>query len=116
MLNNSHRTPTVHSSEVEDHLSRGYLLLDVREPHEFQAGHIKGALHIPLSKLAEDFHKIVQEHKYLVVCRSGARSNAVTEMLRSQGIEAVNLSGGLQGWLSHGKHLTNASGSLGTLQ
>ncbi len=116
MLNNSTNAPTIHASEVEDHLSRGYRLLDVREPHEFQAGHIKGALHIPLSRLAEEFHKIVQEHKYVVVCRSGARSNAVTEMLLGQGVEAVNLSGGLQGWLSHGNHLTDASGGRGSLR
>ncbi|NNN12129.1 MAG: rhodanese-like domain-containing protein [Acidimicrobiaceae bacterium] len=116
MLNNSDRTPTIHATEVEDRLSRGYRLLDVREPYEFQAGHIKGALHIPLSNLAQEFHKIVQEHKYVVVCRSGARSNAVTEMLLGQGVEAVNLSGGLQSWLSHGKHLITASGGSGSLQ
>ncbi len=115
MLNNWSRTPAIHPSEVEEHLSRGYRLLDVREFYEFEAGHIEGAHHIPLSRIAEEFHQIAPDQKYVVVCRSGARSNSITEMLLGQGIEAVNLSGGLQSWITHGKALTDGSGGRGRL-
>ena len=83
-----------------EHAAGGYVL-DVREDDEYAAGHVPGAVHIPMGQVAERVGEL-PEGRILVICRSGNRSRQVTEFLRSQGHQAVNVSDGTMGWAERG--------------
>jgi DMSO/TMAO reductase YedYZ molybdopterin-dependent catalytic subunit/rhodanese-related sulfurtransferase len=79
-------------------LDAGALLLDVREPGEWQAGHVAQALLLPMGQVARHRSGLPQDRRIVVACRSGGRSAAVAEALRAWGFDAVNLSGGMTAW------------------
>jgi len=96
------------------HRTGAVTLLDVREPDEWHAGHIPGAVHMPLSRLnpaALDIHRPV-----IALCRSGNRSASATQALRAAGIDARNMSGGLQDWARRGLAVATDSGRPGTVK
>lgn len=68
---------SISPAEVSTELKKGTQLIDVREAHKFQNGHIKGARNIPLSKLGE--HVLAKNKKYLLICQSGMRSKKPTK-------------------------------------
>lgn len=72
--------------------------LDVRDPYEWDAGHIEGATHVPMQQLRDDQALLAQDRTIVCVCRSGARSAAVTQALNRAGYDAVNLVGGMHAW------------------
>jgi rhodanese-related sulfurtransferase len=75
------------------------LLIDVREPAEFKAGHIPGARNIPLSQLQARIHEIPKDRKLLLYCRSGMRSKTAAKiLLRHQYKELAHLGGGISAW------------------
>ena len=76
----------------------GALLIDVREPSEWQAGHVAQALLLPMGQVARHRGDLPQDRRIVVACRSGGRSAAVAEALRTWGFDAVNLSGGMTAW------------------
>ena len=74
-------------------------LIDVREPHEWSAGHLQGALHIPLGELPERLAEIPKHDAPIFMCRSGGRSMAACQMALHAGIASpANLEGGLLAW------------------
>lgn len=77
-------------------------LVDVREPHEWAAGHIDGAVHIPMYELNARQDELATDRKIVCVCRSGARSAMVTQALVNAGYDAENLDGGMQAWAHAG--------------
>jgi rhodanese-related sulfurtransferase len=77
-------------------------LLDVREDHEWQAGHAPGAHHIPMGELGQRQDELPADETILVICHSGARSRAVTDALRAAEYPAVNVEGGMVAWNSAG--------------
>ena len=85
-------------------------LLDVREPHEWQAGHAPGAVHIPMSTITERVAEIPSGCVY-VICRSGHRSGQVAAWLAAQGWEAVNVAGGMQAWAAAGLPMDAETGA-----
>jgi rhodanese-related sulfurtransferase len=95
-------TPHVQVSAVPDDA----FLLDVREPDEWSAGHVEGSLHIPMGLLTARLDEIPQDCRVVVVCRSGHRSARVTDYLRQQGYDVVNLDGGLVAWQAAARTLT----------
>lgn len=79
------------------------VVLDVRESNEYNSGHIRDAVHIPLSALNKRMTELekFKNKKILAYCRSGSRSNSACRTLYKQGFEQVNnLSGGIIGWSS----------------
>ena len=76
----------------------GALLLDVREPSEWKAGHVAQAWLLPMGRVARQRSDLPHDRQIVVVCRSGGRSAAVAEALRAWGFDAVNLSGGMTAW------------------
>ena len=91
-------------------------VLDVREPEEWSAGHIDGAIHAPLGGLlAGGTAPLDAARPVVVVCRSGQRSELATMLLRSRGQDAANLAGGLHAWAGAGLPLTTDAGSPGRL-
>lgn len=85
------------------------VLLDVREPDEFAAGHAAGALHIPLGQLSERLDEI-PGGPVVVTCKMGGRASKATLALRSAGRDAVNLQGGMRGWADSGRPLVSERG------
>ncbi|WP_438432715.1 rhodanese-like domain-containing protein [Gorillibacterium sp. sgz500922] len=73
-------------------------LLDVREPEEWAAGHIKGAKHIPLGQLSQRLNELNPAQETIVMCRSGNRSGLACELLSEKGFDVVNMTGGLNEW------------------
>jgi len=75
------------------------LLVDVREDAEFAAGHLQGALHIPLGELPQRLGEIAPESDPVFICRSGGRSMAACQMaLRANIRSPANLEGGMTAW------------------
>lgn len=92
------RFKQVHVSEVRDLYEQGAFFLDVREKNEFENGHIKDALNIPLSELRERMNEIPKEHPIYVHCRSAQRSyNAVMALQNSGFTQVYNVSGSFLG-------------------
>ena len=79
-------------------LADGALAVDVREPEEWQAGHVDGSLWIPLGELQARAGELPRDRPLVIVCRSGARSGYAADALVAAGYEASNLAGGLHAW------------------
>jgi rhodanese-related sulfurtransferase len=89
------------------------LFLDVREPYEWEAGHIADSVHIPIGQIRERFSEIGNAQHVVVVCQVGQRSALVADFLNANGYHADNLEGGLEAWLAAGFALGGAErGSL----
>ena len=77
------------------------VLLDVREPHEFQISNLASvapAKLIPLGTLAAKMHELDANNEYIVHCKSGGRSGQAVDLLRKAGFNATNVSGGILAW------------------
>jgi rhodanese-related sulfurtransferase len=88
-------------------------LLDVRERREWDAGHIEGSVHIPMSQLGARQQELPTDRTILVVCRSGSRSGMVTQALKQAGYRAENLDGGVLAWRSDGLELRSSDDRTG---
>ena len=89
--------------------AHGAVVLDVREPWEYAAGHIPGALSVPQADLALRLPEIPREREVLVVCASGGRSLRSAQFLKRVGYErVVNLEGGTSGWVAAGHAVQTA--------
>ncbi len=90
-------------------------LLDVREPGEWQAGHVDGSVHVPMGDLNARQDELPSDRTILCICRSGRRSAMVTSALTQAGYSAENLEGGLLAWREAKLPLTTDDGTEGTV-
>src|SRR3954470_2519877 len=74
-------------------------LVDVREPHEREAGHVAGSRHVPLAELTAAADSIDPSVPVVFVCRVGARSSMAAWSFARAGFDSHNLTGGLLGWV-----------------
>ena len=92
--------PVVSVSELSDDA----VMVDVRERNEWVAGHAPEAILIPMGDLPGQLEALpISDEPLAIVCRSGNRSGRVVAWLASQGIDAVNVAGGMQAWDAAGK-------------
>ncbi len=82
-------------------VATGTPLVDVREQHEWDAGHAPSAAFVPMSRIDELVDDL-PEGEFLVICHSGMRSQRVTEFLAHQARDAVNVAGGMVAWQAAG--------------
>ncbi len=75
-----------------------FLLLDCREPWEFEAANIEGATLIPMRQIPQRLDEIPKDQPVVVYCHAGMRSFDVASWLKQQGVEALSLSGGIDRW------------------
>ena len=88
------------AAELRD---QGAFVLDVREPDEWNAGHIPGAALIPLGELSSRLSELPQDQQIVVVCRSGNRSATGRDILLGAGFQLVtSMGGGMNSWVSLG--------------
>jgi sulfur-carrier protein adenylyltransferase/sulfurtransferase len=74
------------------------VLLDVREPHEYEIARIPGAQLIPLGRLPETLAELDQNKTYVIHCKTGVRSMEATHLLRGAGLKAWNMRGGINAY------------------
>jgi rhodanese-related sulfurtransferase len=80
------------------------VMVDVRERVEWVAGHAPDAVLIPMGDLPSQIKELpIGDGPLAIVCRSGNRSGRVVAWLAQQGIDAVNVAGGMQAWNAAGK-------------
>lgn len=101
------RLPDVPAASVPDDA----WLLDVREPEEWDAGHVPGARHIPLGDLGARATEVPQDELIYVICRSGHRSGMAAQALAGAGWQTANVAGGMQDWAAAGRAMESVSGA-----
>ncbi len=92
--------PQITVLELKQRLDAGenLMILDVREPYEYQIANIGGTL-IPMNEVPQRLAEIDREREIIVQCRSGARSQHIAQFLAAQGYPKVkNLAGGILAW------------------
>lgn len=93
----------------------GALLLDVREQHEWDAGHAPEAVHVVLGELPARVGELPTDRPIVVTCKAGGRSAMATEALVGAGFDAVNLAGGMLAWADAGLPCVDDRGAPGTV-
>ena len=102
-------------TESRRRVDAGALLLDVRNPHEWQAGHAEGAAWIPMSELAERQEELPTDREIVVICKTGSRSAQVAKALVAAGYGAVNVAGGSEAWQAAGLAIVTDDGRPGAV-
>jgi len=97
---------------AELHAAGEVQLIDVREPHEYEAGHIEGARHVPVSRLSEEASSIDKDRPVVFYCRTGGRSGLATQAFRASGFEAHKMAGGMVGWSEEGRPIEPDGGTV----
>ena len=100
-LSNGIPQVTVHELKQRMDAGEDLLILDVREPYEYQIANIGGRL-IPMNEVPRRIDEIDRDREVIVQCLSGGRSQRVAEYLKQSGYEKVsNLAGGIRAWSEH---------------
>ena len=86
------------------------VLLDVREDDEWVHGHAEGAVHIPMGQVPARLAEVPEADPLYVVCRVGGRSARVVAWLNQNGVDAVNVAGGMGDWEAAGRPLVSETG------
>jgi rhodanese-related sulfurtransferase len=92
----------------------GAVLVDVREPEEWDAGHAPHAVHLPLREVVSAVGRL-GGRPVLTVCRSGARSSLAAMSLADAGLHARNVAGGMKSWAAGGLPVVRDDGSPGAV-
>lgn len=87
-------------------------VIDVREPHEREAGHIAGTRHIELQALSGEAESVERDRPVIFYCRVGSRSLMAAQAFRAAGFEAYSMTGGLLRWASEGRPLEPQDGRV----
>ena len=93
---------TITPNDASALLDAGAILLDVRERHEWRAGHAPTSRHVSLAELADRHHELPAGRTIITVCRSGVRSAQAARLLAGYGWHVANVSGGMHAWLRAG--------------
>lgn len=88
----------VSREEARKLVDEGAQLVDVRADHEWEAGRISGATHVPLPQLPQRLDEIDKDRPVVLYCRGGNRSSMATAALAEAGYDAVKLTEGIVGW------------------
>lgn len=81
----------------------GAVVIDVREPEEYVAGHVAGAYLIPLGEVVARLDEVPTGEPVYVICQSGGRSLKAAQFLRASGYDATSVAGGTKAWIDSGR-------------
>ncbi len=105
MLTSDQDVPEITIDDVESQ-GPGTVILDVREPHEYKAGHIPDAINLPQADLATRLDELPRDRRILVVCQAGARSLRAAQFLAQMGFEdVISVRGGTGEWINSGREV-----------
>ena len=92
-------------------IPEGAAIIDVREDDEWEAGHIEGAIHVPLGELPTRLDDLPLDDDMYVICRTGGRSNRAVAWLNQNGFDAFDVVGGMGSWnIDNGKPIVSETG------
>jgi glyoxylase-like metal-dependent hydrolase (beta-lactamase superfamily II)/rhodanese-related sulfurtransferase len=97
--------PQITVGELKERIAEapGLVVLDVRRPAEYQAGHVPGAVPVPLDRLEQEWRRLDPGRATAVVCAGGYRSSAATSLLKRRGFrDLANVVGGTAAWMAAG--------------
>jgi molybdopterin-guanine dinucleotide biosynthesis protein A/rhodanese-related sulfurtransferase len=94
--------PEIDVDELARRREGGAFVLDVRQPDEYEAGHVPGAVLVPLDQLEARLAEVPGDQPLLVICKSGGRSAAAVGALTAAGYDATNVAGGTMAWIDAG--------------
>lgn len=92
----------VSRAAAREMLDKGAQLVDVRADHEWETGHLPGAVHIPLAELPARVAEVDKDRPVILYCRGGNRSSMATAALAEAGYDAAKLTEGAVGWEDEG--------------
>ncbi len=98
--------PEVDLDEFQKAREEGAPVIDVRQPDEYDAGHVPGAKLIPLGEVAFRLGEVPTEGPVYVICATGGRSYKAAEFYRARGIDARSVAPGTKGWIESGRPAT----------
>jgi rhodanese-related sulfurtransferase len=104
--------PETTPADAKQIIDSGSQLIDVRTDVEYEAGHIPGARHIPLSDLQREADGLDRDQPVIIYCRSGNRSGPAAEAFAASGWDARSIEGGLIAWHEAGLELEPEGGSV----
>lgn len=87
----------------------GAVVLDVRNPDEYEGGHVSRAVLIPLPELGRRQDEIPDGDPVYVICAMGGRSLQATKAMVQAGYKAVSVAGGTKGWIEQGREVVTGS-------
>ncbi|WP_104106774.1 rhodanese-like domain-containing protein [Nocardioides sp. 616] len=99
----SHTTPQIDVEQLASSAGRGATVIDVRERSEYVEGHVPGAALVPMGQLASRLGELDRSRPVYVVCASGNRSAAMTDLLVASGFDAYSVTGGTAAWAQSGR-------------
>jgi len=86
-------------------------LVDVREVHEYENGHVPGAELVVLATVPDHVEELHGDGPLYLICKSGARSRRAAEFLADHGVDAVNVAGGTTAWTLSGREVAKGDQS-----
>ena len=89
--------------QLEQAIAQGATVIDVREAHEFEAGHVPHAKHIALNTVPDRISEIPKDEQVWIICQAGGRSMTAANYLEAQGFDVVSVAGGTGSWIGAGK-------------
>lgn len=91
-------------SEAKEMMQNGAVVIDVREPHEYSAGHVPDATLIPVNSVYARREELPKDKDLIFVCAVGQRSALAAEMAAAAGLTRLfNLEGGTEAWMKSGE-------------
>lgn len=97
---------------AELHAAGEIQLIDVREGHERDAGHIADTRHVQFAQLSQQADSVDRDRPVVFYCRSGGRSAVATQAFRASGYDARNMTGGLLAWVGAGLPIEPEDGTV----
>lgn len=95
--------PEVTVDQLETAQAGGSPVVDVREPDEYEAAHVPGAVLIPMGQVVARVGEVPHSGPVYVICATGNRSAKAAQWYRAQGIDARSVAGGTKAWIERGK-------------
>jgi rhodanese-related sulfurtransferase len=99
----SQATPEIDVEQLAQAAGLGATVIDVRQPAEYVAGHVPSAELVPMGQLPSRLGYLDRDRPVYVVCASGNRSAAMTDLLVASGFDAYSVAGGTAAWAKSGR-------------
>jgi rhodanese-related sulfurtransferase len=91
---------TIEPKEVHEMMENGakFVLLDCREPWEYQTAHIDGSTLVPMREIPQRVDEFPKDQPIVVYCHAGMRSYSAASWLKQHGVNALSMNGGIDQW------------------
>lgn len=109
----SQNTPEIDIDKLATSAEQRATVIDVREPNEYVAGHVPGATPVPMGQLPSRLGELDRSRPVYVVCASGNRSAAMTDVLVANGFDAYSVAGGTAAWARSGRPVETGAPARG---